>query len=380
MRWRRPVACRYCYCLFGSSLSTVQLLQLSPASSHATTSLAVPIATTTMSMSGAQSGASSAAFSRNRNDRRRSFFTYSFASSSSTLSSGRGDEKKVQLYVPLTARSNARTLPETRGPNFLLQPDVVAALCRVRDAESELEDLDKEDTKTKRKQWEPWCRWLDTQEHPQKLPDPLEPVAALCLPEFSGSENGEDAENGRRPSVSELVEEIAPQLLGDSETVVVIAGEGEPLLRYGAVLQLARRLKENQGATALSVRVTTNGLLLHPQPGSTTDPERESQTKTCFPQLLRDNGVDAVSVALMTHDPVQYRELMNPHLSGGEEDDVMTAHDRVCQFLETALKVDGLQVEATAVDRPDVDKSKTEELAASLGLSSGSFRWRTYFP
>ena len=39
------------------------------------------------------------------------------------------------LYVPLTSRCNTVTLPETRGPNFLLPASVAASLCRVRDLE-----------------------------------------------------------------------------------------------------------------------------------------------------------------------------------------------------------------------------------------------------
>jgi Zn-dependent peptidase ImmA (M78 family) len=54
------------------------------------------------------------------------------------------------------------------------------------------------------------------------------------------------------------------------------------------------------------------------------------------------------------------------------------AHERLCSFIASALACD-LQVELTAVERPDVDKVKTQELATQLGVTT-QVRWRPYFP
>jgi TatD family-associated radical SAM protein len=231
----------------------------------------------------------------------------------------------------------------TRGPNFVLPPDVVASLCRVRDAESQTN------------KWEPWCLWLDTIEYAQKLPAPLETIAQL----FEG-EADENDQTCRRPTVSELLQEIVPKL-NDKAThsSIIIGGEGEPLLRLSALMTLVRSVKERSAAA--SVRVTTNGLAA------------ESTA-----QQLADCGVDSLSVALMTHDPDLYDVLMEPVLNESDASNARArAHHRVCSFIQASIKA-GLKVEATAVDQPKVDKAKTEALASSLGITE-RVRWRSYF-
>ena len=90
---------------------------------------------------------------------------------------------------------------------------------------------------------------------------------------------------------------------------------------------------------------------------------------------MKEAGVSGVSVALMTASPDLYDELMMPCLS----DTISTpAHEMVCNFIVSALDV-GLGVEVTGVDRADVDKAATEELAKTLGVAD-PVRWRPYFP
>jgi TatD family-associated radical SAM protein len=251
------------------------------------------------------------------------------------------------LYVPLTSRCNTKTLPATRGPNFVLPPKVVASLCRVRDCEHDAV------------QWKDWCTWLDMQEpsEKQKLPPSLETVSEIIM---TPSDN-----LTRRPTVAELMEEIQAVSEGSSFDAIVIAGEGEPTLRWKELLQLTKRLKEQQEQKNLSetvVRVTTNGLAV-PDNG---------------PEQLQAAGVNAVSVALMTHDPVLYDELMQPSSSSSSSSEIRHAHERVCHFVQQAVQV-GLQVEVTGIEREGVDKAGTEALAQSLGVTE-AFRWRSHHP
>ena len=255
------------------------------------------------------------------------------------------------LYVPLTSRCNSLTLPETRGPKFLLPPSVVAALCRVRDAE--------EGTL----QWKHWCMWLETQEFPQQLPKALEMVKSL---QAGSVENSVD---GRRPTVSELLEEVKA-VSADTKSIVV-AGEGEPTLRIEALEQLVQGISQqlrDASTQAQTIRVITNGLM-------TSVDEFE-----CTERLVAC-GVNSVSVALMTHDPSLYERLMQPcgAPKPSKDTDVEESHHlRVREFIRSAVHV-GLQVETTAVDRPEVDKEETQKLATSLGVK-GPVRWRPYFP
>jgi hypothetical protein len=240
---------------------------------------------------------------------------------------------------------------------------------------------------------------------------------------------------------------------------IVIGGEGEPLLRFNALLSLIQQIKNHFSTTTSSsssssstnsnstittaarssttialpspspipmpitpkIRLTTNGLV---------DP---TNAATCT-QQLRAAGLDAVSVALMTHDAQQYQDLMMPlsvplllrplrplQQEQQQQDDRMGVPppasssfapdpttttttttttssstivppylDWVCHFCRAAVQA-GLDVELTAIDRPDVDKAATEKLALQLLFlhngrpvveqepSSSVVRWRPYF-
>jgi hypothetical protein len=256
------------------------------------------------------------------------FFTYALG----------GGAAKRQLYVPLNSRSTTVSLPSTRGPNFVLPPDAVAALCRVREAE-----------------------------------------------ESGGVANDDECGgDGQLPSASELLAEVRQALRSPDQEFshVVFAGEGEPLLRLHALAAMARQIKKEDGDNdaAVSIRVNTNGLV------------GAGGAAACA-TFLRDAGVDSVSVALMTGGPDQYVALMEPVTAVGECDSggaPLGAHSRVCAFIAASAALDDFDVEVTAVDRPDVDHAATEELAARLLGSSRSeaergggrpiVRWRPYFP
>jgi organic radical activating enzyme len=245
------------------------------------------------------------------------------------------------LYIPLTSRCNTVTLPETRGPTFLLPAQVVASLCRVRDAENQKE------------QWTHWCMYLDMQETLQKLPKTQESVASL-QPTLTLDESGHD---GLQPTVEEILAEVHQLWNQGVYESIVFAGEGEPTLRPNALISLASHLKTNF-RNVPPLRLTTNGLICNEQ---------------IMTQLLHDANFHSVSVALMTHDPDQYDEIMKPLLDVSSS---LRAHEHVCEFIHEALAA-GLSVETTGVERPDVDKIQTEGLAASLGVTK-PFRWRSY--
>lgn len=71
----------------------------------------------------------------------------------------------------------------------------------------------------------------------------------------------------------------------------------------------------------------------------------------------------------MSDNPKQYAELVQPHASFGFGD--------VCNFVSVATAA-GLQVQCTAVERPDVSLSKVRALSSALGASS--FQSYPYHP
>jgi hypothetical protein len=362
------------------------------------------------------------------------------------------------LYVPLTSRCNARTLPMTRGAQFTLPASVVAALCRVRQAEHGITTS----STTAEQQQQQQQQYQHDDDNvitllPQKLPEyPYEFISSMTTrpTSFSSTTSGTTATTQNsgslwttttgRPTVDELLAEVVSATTrnpnsssGKAQTAeiiqsIVISGEGEPLLRYNSLLSLIQQIRQHlnrvgdintsnsTNKTTTRIRLTTNGLV---------DP---LQATTCAQQLV-DAGLDAVSIALMTHNAQQYQEWMQPLdrplqivVEGGGVDIPLprssatfttttispqqqqrpevrlppAPFDWVCHFCRAAVQA-GLDVELTAVDRPNVDQAATEQLAAQLLNSTGSnssknsappasqevkqqqlsvVRWRPYFP
>jgi hypothetical protein len=290
------------------------------------------------------------------------------------------------LHVPLTSRCNSQTLPQLRGDGFTLPVHVVAALCRVRDVERAATASAAAPSPPR---WAGWCAYLDTQEGNQKLPPPDPAVAVLPPLSFEGAE--------RAPKTDDLFYEIQQQVHQQSSNLksknnveiqsIVLSGEGEPTLRWDDMIVLAKRVHEMVATTTtthpdLSIRLITNGLL-----GDVQTPRGDGSGKVVIDlpsmvQSIVDSGISRVSVGLITADPQQYKEIVQPVMAGDDESVGRTfdnAHDIVCRFIEEAVRVEGLEVETTAVARDDVDKARTEELSQSLGVVT-PVRWRPYFP
>lgn len=274
------------------------------------------------------------------------------------------------LYIPLTCRSNTRTLPETRGPGFVLPTDVVSSLLEVRRLE-----LGGADDITSPSQRLGNCA---AEDGGGRIPSSaaekmhLPPLDLPCISHL-------DESNTRTSSSSAITDEMLRQ---DMESrfqhakrsncqydSLVIAGEGEPTLRLSTLLSVVRQPIRSSCfgyTTPSTIRVVTNGLG-DAVPGN-------SNGVSCARQM-KEAGVSGVSVALMTASADQYDEFMVPCLP----DALSTpAHDVVCDFICDAMDA-GLDVEVTGVDRVDVDKAATEELAEKLGVVS-PVRWRPYFP
>jgi len=149
----------------------------------------------------------------------------------------------------------------------------------------------------------------------------------------------------RDPSVEEVIREI-----GDPKKYeeIVFCGYGEPTLRFSALKEIAKWVKEKGGR----VRVDTNGLMFTFLPR-----EKLKELKGL---------VDVWSVSLNAPDKETYDRVCRPAQAN--------AFEMVIDFIKEALK-EGFEVVATAVDYDGVDMEKTEELAKSLGAK---FRGRVY--
>ncbi len=145
----------------------------------------------------------------------------------------------------------------------------------------------------------------------------------------------------RDPSVEEVIKEIGNPARYEE---VVFCGYGEPTLRFSALKEIARYVKEKGGR----VRVDTNGLLFTFLPK-----EKLKELKGL---------VDIWSVSLNAPDRETYNKVCKP----AQPD----AFDKVVEFIKEAVK-EGFEVIATAVDYPGVDMERTKKLALKLGA-----RWK----
>ena len=152
--------------------------------------------------------------------------------------------------------------------------------------------------------------------------------------------------------------------MGESDTGVVFAGYGEPLLRLPVLAETISLVKERRHGVPF--RVVTNGLF------DATDAEALSKA-----------GVHAVTVSLLASDPVTYAKIAKPMFIGSGGADLGTslsgpkAFSTVCGFIST-LAESGTSVECTAIEAPGVSVPGVKKLALALGAVS--FRSRSFHP
>jgi len=280
------------------------------------------------------------------------------------------------LYVPLTSRCNSLTLPQTRGPNFLLPTDVVNSLLNVRSVEENNSPLDNLEGLSEQATDGPFDNFGLTR---RILPAPI------FVKEFSQDSISSD---GCYPSEESLLQEMIQFMTQSLKTkigeldhisnkkldAIVIAGEGEPTLRLGTILNIARRLRAESTVSTeetliekeddiIPMRLVTNGLPLA---------EMKAPFRKSILSQLKDEGITEMSVALMTSCPRQYENLMQPLVRAD------CIHDELCETIRDAIEV-GMDVELTGVEHDFVDKNLASELAIELGVKK-IFRWRPFFP
>ena len=168
-------------------------------------------------------------------------------------------------------------------------------------------------------------------------------------------------EGEAEPTASELaslVEEFF-SAVGDGATRdVIFQGNGDPLEAADVVVDTVRRVSEKRDKIAF--RLNTLGLV-----DSKTANQLLSSAAVSSSRI--STRIAAVSVFLPAATSQQYAELLQPIEGRGFAD--------ACVFVSRAAAA-GVNVEVTAVDRPDVDVREVEALALRLGAQS--FRTRSW--
>ena len=159
------------------------------------------------------------------------------------------------------------------------------------------------------------------------------------------------------PTAAELAALVIEFLsaAGEKNGNVVFQGNGDPLEAADVVIDTVRLVaQERDGVT---FRLNTLGLC----DSATVD---RLLSSTAF---VGSSCISGVSVFLPAAEPSMYAQLLRPCDGRGFED--------VCQLVRRSAEA-GIDVEVTAVDRPDVDVQEIEALARSLGAKS--FRTRSW--
>lgn len=150
--------------------------------------------------------------------------------------------------------------------------------------------------------------------------------------------------------------------MGEGDLGVVFQGQGDPLEAHEVVLETVALVAANKNSIAF--RCNTLGLcgadvvdaLLSSPVLARGDEDQRRETRLA-----------KFSVFLPAANPAKYAELIQPQDGRGFQD--------VCAFI-TRMAEAGVEVECTAVERPDVNINEIRALAMALGARS--FRVRSF--
>lgn len=173
----------------------------------------------------------------------------------------------------------------------------------------------------------------------------------FCIRNFADGVGGFNLRLKREPAVSEVIKALEEVVNRRFWAEVVFCGFGEPTERLDCILEVSRWLKRYFN---IQVRLDTNGQ------GYLLNEGREVLRE------LKEAGVDKVSVSLNAHNEETYNTVCRPTFKN--------AYKEVLRFIREAVGL--LETEVTAVDLPQVDLAKVEEIAESLGAV---FRRRRYY-
>mmetsp|Transcript_13571 Transcript_13571/g.17783 ORF Transcript_13571/g.17783 Transcript_13571/m.17783 type:complete len:312 (+) Transcript_13571:62-997(+) len=296
------------------------------------------------------------------------------------------------IYIPLTHRTQylnrVTSLPESRGPGFLLPKDVVSVLQHVRSLEgccsslsiplkSAMED---DGAKVLVRDYLPrrvLCRNdcdVNVVELERKDDDDEKDLTIGTVTKaWSSLEIFENESSFDAFLCEGILEEVACRLSSSSSSSssignidgIAFAGEGEPTLKPAELLYLSQKIR-NSFSSLQKIRLVTNGIV------------HESSA-----ELFRAYGINSVSVALMTSDAICYEKIMGTSALGNNLDtrlgrEKLSCHNLVCRFIASAVK-NGLDVEVTGVQRADVDTNATNTFVKRNFGDRLPIRWRPYF-
>ena len=176
----------------------------------------------------------------------------------------------------------------------------------------------------------------------------------FCLKRYKRGVGGFNLKFIEEPNVTQITAELTQVLHMRSWDELVFCGFGEPTQRLDVLLEVARWVRQQYGRP-LQLRLDTNGHGYALNSGIDVAVE------------LKAAGIDKVSVSLNAGDSRTYIDICKPSFP--------EAYEAVIDFISKTKLV--LDVEVTAVRLPEVNLSKVQSVADSLGVV---FKVREHIP
>jgi len=176
----------------------------------------------------------------------------------------------------------------------------------------------------------------------------------FCLKRYKRGVGGFNLKFTEEPNVTQITAELMQVLHMRRWDELVFCGFGEPTQRLEVLLEVVRWVRQQYGSP-LQLRLDTNGHGYALNYGIDVAVE------------LKAAGIDKVSVSLNAGDSRTYINICKPSFP--------EAYEAVIDFINKTKLV--LDVEVTAVRLPEVNLSKVQSVADSLGVV---FKVREYIP
>ncbi len=169
---------------------------------------------------------------------------------------------------------------------------------------------------------------------------------------------GEDLYLKRKPTLTEITRSIDAEFSSHIPSNLIFCGLGEPTIYLTTLVDVIRYIKDNY---SVSTRLNTNGQ------GNLIHKSRLKEGEN-VPLILREAGLDTISVSLNSTSKEQYNRL---HIPKNPEE----SFPAVLEFIEQCNQA-GLETTVSFLELENFDQVAALEFMQQLGIKKEQVRFR----